>query len=378
MYLTADQLDRALNLRDLSDPADGPHAMQLLLDDVLTAVRGAWPLPLLSHRGPRVVPVADNYDRLRYPPEAITRDSRYSRYVDDHRMLRAHTTAHVPALLPELTEPDVVLACPGVCYRRDAIDRLHVGEPHQLDVWRVRRAEPPLGEDDLTAMVGLVVGAALPGRRWRTVPGPHPYTHAGRQIDVLEAGTWVEVGECGLAHRELLAAAGLPECASGLAMGVGLDRLLMLRKGLDDIRLLRSTDPRIAGQMLDLRPYHPVSAMPAARRDLSIAIRGDVDVELLGDRVREALGADAAAVESVELLSSTPYAELPEAARRRIGIREGQRNVLVRVVLRPLERTLTGAQANRLRDRIYAALHEGSAHEWAEREGAAAPDGGLA
>jgi len=367
--LSPDQLDQALRLRDLSDPAGGPHAMQLLLAEVVAALSAAWSRPVRVYRGPRVVPVVDNYDRLCYPPDAVTRGSRYSRYVDARRMLRAHTTAHVPDLIEQMVaerSPELVVACPGICYRRDCIDRLHVGEPHQLDVWRVRAGGPALGEPDLLAMIGLVVGAALPGRRWRTVPSPHSYTHQGRQIDVCDgAGAWVEVGECGLAHRGVLAASGLPPGASGLAMGVGLDRLLMLRKGIDDIRLLRSADRRVAGQLLDLRPYQPVSALPAVRRDLSIAVGAGVDVELLGDRVREALGERARAVESVELLSRTPYDELPAPARQRIGMLPEQRNVLVRVVLRPLDRTLTSAEANELRDRVYAALHDGSAHQWA-------------
>jgi phenylalanyl-tRNA synthetase alpha chain len=47
-----------------------------------------------------------------------------------------------------------------------------------------------------------------------------------------------------------------------------------------------------------------------------------------------------------------------------MGMRPGQRNVLLRVILRPPTRTLTAAQANLLRDRIYAGLHEGTSHEW--------------
>jgi hypothetical protein len=76
---------------------------------------------------------------------------------------------------------------------------------------------------------------------------------------------------------------------------MGLDRLLMLRKQVPDIRLLRSADPRVAGQMA----------------------------------------------------------------------RPGQRNRLVRVVLRHLERTLTDDEANALRDRVYAAVHQGTRHQWA-------------
>src|SRR5690606_13285616 len=141
-------------------------------------------------------------------------------------------------------------------------------------------------------------------------------------------------------------------------------RLLMLRKGIDDIRLLRATDPRIAGQMLDLEPYQPVSTMPAVRRDLSIAVDADLDAELLGDRVREALGPDASSVESVGILSRTPVEQLPPTAVERLGARPTQVNMLVRVVLRDLDRTLTAEEGNRLRDRIYAALHERDTHQW--------------
>jgi phenylalanyl-tRNA synthetase alpha chain len=143
--------------------------------------------------------------------------------------------------------------------------------------------------------------------------------------------------------------------------------LLMLRKGIPDIRLLRSTDPRVASQMLDLEPYRPVSHMPPVRRDLSIVVGPDADEEVLGDRVREALGDDADAAETVEVLSATEYDDLPPAARGRLGISPGQRNVLVRLVLRPLDRTLTDIEANVLRDRVYAALHEGATSQWAAR-----------
>jgi phenylalanyl-tRNA synthetase alpha chain len=147
-------------------------------------------------------------------------------------------------------------------------------------------------------------------------------------------------------------------------MGLGLDRLTMLAKGITDIRLLRASDPRIARQMGDLTAYRPVSAMPAARRDLSLAIAGDLDAELLGDRVRDALGADAATVEEVAVLAETPYKRLPVVARVRMGMRAGQKNVLVRVTVRDVSRTLVSAEVNRIRDRIYAVLHEGGRYEW--------------
>ena len=72
-------------------------------------------------------------------------------------------------------------------------------------------------------------------------------------------------------------------------------------------------------------------------------------------------------MEEVSVRSETPYASLPDSARVRMGMCAGQKNVLLRIVLRDLARTLTAEQANALRDRLYLGLHEGTEHELAAR-----------
>ena len=359
-------LDPAALARDLSVPdltAVPGHALARLVDDVVAALAAAWGAEARLVRSHAVVSLDDNYDRLGFPPDAVTRDARYSRYVSETCLLRTHTSAMIPPALRALggSVDDVLLACPGLVYRRDAIDRLHTGTPHQLDLWRVTSGAA-MTVDDLLAMIATVVEAALPGRAWRTVAAVHPYPTDGLQVDVADGDEWVEIGECGLAGPSVLAGAGLPvPPVTGLAMGLGLDRLVMLRKGIPDIRLLRSTDPRVADQLHDLEPYRPVSNHPAIRRDVSIAVADDVGEEVLGDVVRDALGSDADCVEAVEVLSETPGDQLPAIAVERLGLLPGQRNVLLRVVLRHVDRTLTDAEANDLRDKVYAAVHQGTA-----------------
>lgn len=367
--ISKDQLDRALSLRDLSDPAEGPHAMQLVVEAIAGALERAWGCPVLTHRSDPVVTVHSNYEVLGYPADAPAREARYTRYLDDTRLLRTHMTAAVPDALRVLAgngRPDLVVACPGLVYRRDVVDRLHVGEPHQLDLWRTRRGER-LTTGDLDEMVALVVGAVVPGARHRVLPASHPYTEQGREVEVEVDGAWVELLECGLAAGHVLQAGGLgPAEWSGLALGLGLDRAVMLRKGIADIRLLRSTDPRVAGQMLDLQPYTAVSAMPPTRRDLSIAVDAPLTAEELGDRIRERVAPEILdAVEEVAVVAETPAAELPPQAVARIGLRPGQKNVLVRLVLRHPTRTLTAEEGNRARNAVYAAIHEGGVHQWA-------------
>ena len=118
--------------------------------------------------------------------------------------------------------------------------------------------------------------------------------------------------------------------------------------------------------MLDLEPYRPVSMQPPVRRDLSVAVDASRTPEELGDRVRQALGERVESLESVEVLAETAYDAVPPPARARIGLQPGQKNVLVRIVIRDLVRTLTSQEANRLRDAVYAALHEGIAWQWAD------------
>ena len=363
--LTPAQLSRDRAIADLTDPACGPHAIQCLIDLAVTALATAWACQVRWCRGPRIVTVADNYDNLGYPAAAVTREARYTRYVDTGRMLRSHSTALVPAALrglPAHPVADVLLVCPGIVYRRDAIDWQHTGTPHQCDLWRISGRR--LGQADLDEMITILLGALAPGRASRQQPRQHPYTTGGREVDVAHGTGWVEVWECGLASSGVLEHAGLGG-RTGLALGMGLDRLLMLRKQIPDIRLLRSADPRVAAQMRDLAPYRPVSAMPAIRRDLSVTVAPGEDGETLGDRIRDALGADADYFEDVAILSDTDCADLPAAAAERLGARPGQRNLLIRIVLRHLERTLSDADTNALRDRVYATIHQGTRHQWA-------------
>jgi len=362
-YLSAADLHHALTLRDLSDPAQGPHAIQALVDRMVAALVGAWGCTTTTVRNPPVVAVRDNYDRLGFAGADVTRQARYTRYLSPTAMLRSHTSADVPSTLERyagIDRPvDELLVIPGLVYRRDLIDRTHVGEPHQVDLWRVR-SSPNTSNADLDEMVSLLVGAVVPDVRYRTVPTTHAYTLDGRQIDMWCGGEWLELAECGRIKPRVLADAGLdPRAWSGLALGMGLDRAVMLHKGVPDIRYLRASEPRIAVQMEDLSQWRPVSMLPPITRDISVVLADEVGDEAIGDIVRTTLRHRLDDVEAVEVRDRTTYDDLPDAARRRLAIVPGQVNVLVRLTLRPIERTLTDLEANQIRNEVYLALHAG-------------------
>lgn len=360
--LSLQALKQALNLRDLSNPAEGPHAMQLLTDNIIAALERHWQCPATIYRESPVVSIEDNYDRIGYPPDGASRDSRYTRYVCQTALLRTMASAMIPRAMQSVRNqinPNHLLAAVGLCYRRDCIDRSHTGEPHQLDLWYLTEGKP-MTTDDLKEMIRIVLTTVNPDIRYRLEPRKHPYTLEGCQVDALWNGQWLEVLECGLAHPKVIKENTGRDDLTGLAMGPGLDRLLMVAKNIPDIRLLRSTDKRIQDQMLDLSVYKEVSGMPSVNRDLSIVVDNETDTEILGDRVKEALGAKADMIEAIKILSETPYDKLPPAAIERLGMCEGQKNILIRIVLRALDRSLTHEECNEYRNLIYSAVHKGT------------------
>ncbi|KAF3890248.1 MULTISPECIES: PheS-related mystery ligase SrmL [Nostocales] len=336
----------------MTNPANGIHAINLIVYKIAEALQASgYPEPTIWRSSP-ITTVANNFDKLYFPSDSLSRSPKYTRYLNDGRLLRTHTTTIVPELLPKLQGEQLILH-PGICYRRDVVDKRHVGEPHQMDVWLTSEHQA-LGRDALIKFVQIILHAVLPGVSYRLNETSHPYTYHGLEIEVLVNGKWVEVGECGEAHPGLLKPG-----YTGLASGWGLDRLVMLVKGMDDIRLLRSTNPKIAEQMTNLELYHQVSNQPSIYRDMSIVTGLDVELEDICEQIVETLGDDVELLESVDILSETHYHQLPPQAIQRLGIQPHQKNLLVRMTLQSLRTSITNQKANMLRELVYQKIHQG-------------------
>ena len=261
---------------------------------------------------------------------------------------------------------EVLLSVPGICYRRDVIDRHHVGEPHQIDLWRVRPSGPALTGDDLLQMVGLVVDSVLPGCPWRCRAG-RPSLHRGRSRDIRRAR--------GSRGRDRRVRPGPPGAAGGRWTAPG-------RVGPGDGP--RPGPAHHAGQG---HRRHPPAAQPR--------IRGSghrCSTSRRTGRCRRCRR-PGATFRWWSRPTSTPNcwatgcerrsARTPPRWRRwwcwrrpatttcrpplvRAPACDPTRsNVLLRLVIRDLDHTLTAAEANERRDRVYAALHEGDRAEWA-------------
>ena len=88
--LSASAIRDALQLRDLTDPSQGQHAMQLLLDRIERALADRWDVSVRRERAHPIVSIAENYDRLLVPGDAVAREARYTRYVNDHAVRLGH------------------------------------------------------------------------------------------------------------------------------------------------------------------------------------------------------------------------------------------------------------------------------------------------
>lgn len=364
-FLSPESVSHALSLRDLTEKNTADHAVRLVLEEVLSGlfVRG-WPRANIQ-TGPRIVSAEENYGLLGYDPAEITLGSEHTRWVDERSLLRTQTTSQIPAALQHAAadrQPGemIVLAAPGITFRRDSRDRWHCAEPHQMDVWVL--GDPALSTHaHLLRLVSNILASAVPGRSWVHSPNAHHYTEGGIEVNVLNDGHPVEVLECGRIAASLLKRLQIdPLQHGGLALGMGLDRLTMLRKGIPDIRLLRDQNPRVQAQLHDLEPWKAVSRLPSITRDISLAVTPGLSEEVLTERMLQAAGECADWIEEMQLKGRWELSDLPVQAIERLGLLPGQENVLLRVVLRDCSRSITTAEANTLYAKIQSALHEGA------------------
>ena len=309
--------------------------------------------------------VKDNFDKLLFSPGNPGRSSTYTRYVDGDHILRTHTSALIPSTFENLEKniDQATFVLPGLVYRRDVIDPKHLDVFHQIDVWTLQKnkAHGRVSRENLLELAKTVFEAACPGAKMIVYEAKHPYTIDGIEVYAGVDGKEIEVFEAGLAHPDVLKNSGIdPEEYSGLALGMGVERLIMARKNLPDIRLIRSTDPRVVKQMTNMEKFKDVSDKPAIARDMSYCVNKNDTEEDICEAIRDAFGDKSDLLEQVEVLERTPFDKLNPIAKERLGAKEDQDNVLVRIILRHPDKTLTKKESAELYSKAYPKLHKGT------------------
>ena len=362
-------IKKSLAIKDLTLPTESGQERSVVgkvFDQVVEKLKEHNFSDIHIVRGNPIVEVRDNFDKLLFSPGNPGRSSTYTRYTDENHVLRTHTSALIPSTFEKLDKKDLdrsTFVLPGLVYRRDVIDPKHLDVFHQIDVWTLQKNKKygKTNRKDLLELVKAVFEAACPGAEMKINEVKHPYTLDGIEVYAKIDNKEIEVLEAGLAHPTVLSNSGInPEEYSGLALGMGVERLIMARKDLPDIRLIRSTDPRVIKQMTNMEKYRSVSNQQAMSRDMSYCVEKDETEEDICEAIRVAFGENSDLLEEVKILERTPYEKLTPIARKRLGASKDQVNVLVRIVLRHPDRSLTKREAADLYSSVYPKLHQGS------------------
>jgi phenylalanyl-tRNA synthetase alpha chain len=210
--------------------------------------------------GPEVETAHYNFDQLNIPSEHPARDVWDTIHVDlpGEIVLRTHTSP-MQARVMEQTEPPVRVVVPGRVYRYEAQDASHEWMFHQLEGLAVDRNITMADlKGTLAEMARQLFGAE---RRIRFRCDFFPFVEpgvdfavdcalcSGKGCRVCKGSGWLEMGGAGMVHPNVLRAVGYdPEVYSGFAFGLGVERLVMMRSGVDDLRAFAGNDLRFLRQ----------------------------------------------------------------------------------------------------------------------------------
>jgi phenylalanyl-tRNA synthetase alpha chain len=208
--------------------------------------------------GPLVETEWHNFDALNMGPDHPARTMHDTIWLDPPErgvLLRTHTSpVQVRALLER--EPPIYVVVPGRVVRNDPLDATHSPVFHQVEALVVAEG---ITMAHLRGTIDAFARAAFgPGLRSRMRPSYFPFTEPSAEVDlqcfackgdgcrICSGEGWIEWGGCGMVHPNVLRASGVdPDRYSGFAFGMGLERLLMFRHGIDDMRHFFEGDVRL-------------------------------------------------------------------------------------------------------------------------------------
>lgn len=231
------------------------HPLDLVLDEIKDIFIG---LGFSVADGPEVELDYYNFEALNIPKEHPARDTQDTFYISDNVVLRTQTSG-MQVRTMEKKKPPIRIIAPGRVYRSDASDATHSPLFHQIEGLVVDR---DITMSDLKGILELFA-KRLYGDDTVVRFRPHhfPFTEPSAEMDIqcyrchgegcrlCKGAGWIELLGCGMVHPHVLEMCGIdPEEYSGYAFGVGLERTVMGRFKIDDIRLFYENDIRFLEQ----------------------------------------------------------------------------------------------------------------------------------
>ncbi|OAA84757.1 phenylalanine--tRNA ligase subunit alpha [Clostridium ljungdahlii] len=208
--------------------------------------------------GPEVEKDYYNFEALNIPKNHPARGEQDTFYINDNVVLRTQTSP-IQVRTMEKQKPPIKMISPGKVYRSDSVDATHSPIFYQMEGLVVDKG---ITFANLKGTLELFA-KKLFGNDIRTKFRPHhfPFTEPSAEMDascfvchgkgcrVCKGEGWIELLGCGMVHPQVLRNCGIdPEIYSGFAFGMGVDRMVMLKYGIDDIRNMYESDMRFLNQ----------------------------------------------------------------------------------------------------------------------------------
>ncbi|MEK7700989.1 MAG: phenylalanine--tRNA ligase subunit alpha [candidate division NC10 bacterium] len=244
-----------LTLPGRRPPRGALHPLTHVHDEIVAIFAG---LGFSVVEGSEVETDYHNFEALNIPRDHPARDMQDTFYLSESTLLRTHTSP-VQIRAMKAQRPPVRIIVPGKVYRRDVADMSHSPMFHQVEGLAVDRH---ITMGDLKGTLELFAREMFgPGSRIRFRPSFFPFTEPSAEVDVLcfvcrgggcrlcKQGGWLEILGSGMVHPQVLKNVGYdPEEVTGWAFGMGIERIAMLKYGIDDLRLFFENDVRFLRQ----------------------------------------------------------------------------------------------------------------------------------
>jgi phenylalanyl-tRNA synthetase alpha chain len=260
-------IERELAAPDFDPTEPGPqprrghlHPITIVqneLVDLFTSMGFAW------EDGPEVESEYFNFDALNIPGDHPARESQDTFWLDSKHLLRTHTSPVQVRTMQRLTKhgfhPPLRVIVPGRCFRSETVDKSHEHTFYQMEGLVV---DKDVSVANLIHTMKTCLRVILERDvQVRLRPGFFPFVEPGFELDVncpfcsgngcsvCKQSGWIEILPCGMVHPNVLRQGGIdPEQYTGFAFGMGLQRVVMLRYGIDDIRQFMGGDLRFLAQ----------------------------------------------------------------------------------------------------------------------------------
>lgn len=344
--IKAERIKRLLRLPDLTKKENSP--VKILVDQIINLPRFK-DFDLVDF--PRIVTVEDNFDILNTPKNHPSRRETDTYYVTENDILRTQMTVMWPYYLRDKDvlkrlkkERYIAALSAGIVFRKDEIDRKHFPAFHQIDfLYICEKSQKIITVKELENVQADSIKAIFgPNTEYRFLVDFFPFTDPSIQLEIKFNDQWMEVTGAGLVHIQCLKNFGIdPEIYNGWAFSFGVERLVMIKMGINDIRIFWSEDPRITSQFKDINSkFKEVSKYPETSRDISFVINKNINLNNYYEIVRDFAEN---LIEEVKIIDS--YED-----EKKFG--EDKKSYTFRIVYRSPERTLTSDEINKIQEEI--------------------------